>query len=426
MISILLILYISRVAIGFYRVLKDPLPSPLEVIVLSTFFYNAPLAIISLFGWDWIFPEYKVFLTDNAADPIIAERTIIICFVSVIALEIGKRIFVKFKIPQKYFIVNESMSLTSMSYLIGIVAFISAMAYSMGFNNYFSGYDIDTNVLNISDYIAFIYFSIEASGIIMILFYANKNFMSKAFVRVFIGIFVSFILVMAISRGKRLEIVVALLPLLLLLWSMKLRRLIPRATAVALFLISFSALASLRYGEIPTASSLAFNSVSEGLYAGHMTPGVISAVDYEGLNFEEGARFAIGFIAVIPRAIFPQKDQLVYQSITDITEFTPLGATTMLAEVYLQAGLLSIIIFFMLCGFVSRMLETSELIDNKNGLFPLKSIYYLIFVGTFIFHFRDGIIVSMKLSIQMIILVLSFRLFLSSKTIFINRSKATG
>lgn len=416
MISLLVAVYLARVAIGLYNIIRDPLPHPADAILLSIFFYNAPLALISIYDLEWLFPEYKVFLNIESRDPYLAETTMICCFFSMVGLEIGRRLFFKYNISQKYLVMNAAFSATSLSAIFAMSFIILAAAYAMGFANYFVGYNVDVNIVNVSEYIAFIYFCIEAVGIFFLLVFANKHYGNRKFILIVLCLLILYITFMALARGKRLELVVALLPLMLLFWSVKLRSLPVRLVAVGFFIVAFSSLASLRFGEIPTLSSLVFNSVSEGLYAGHMTPGVINAIDYEGMPPERGGRFLIGMLAVIPRFVFPDKDQIIYQSISDISEFTPLGATSLLGEFYLQGGMSFVLGAFIGLGFLSRIFEVKELYNKHSNLFPLKSIYYLIFMGTFIFHFRDGIVTMTKLTIQIMIVFLLCRLFFSHKT----------
>jgi hypothetical protein len=414
MISIIVAIYLVRIAISLQNILRDPLPHPADAILLSIFFYNVPLALISIYNLEWLFPEYKVFLNAVSRDSYIAEKTMIISFVSMIGLEVGRRFFFKYNISERYLVMNDVFSNFSLIFIIAMSSIILSAAYSMGFSNYFIGYNIDSNIINTSDYIAFIYFCIEAVGIFFLFVYANKNFGNRKFILLFLFVIIAYIVFMALARGKRLELVVALLPLMLLFWSVTVRSVHARIIVAVGFLLAFSSLASLRFGEIPTLSALFFNSFSEGLYAGHMTPGVINAVDYQGMRPELGARFGLGFLAVIPRFMFPDKDQIIYQSIADITEFTPLGATSLLGEIYLQGGTFFVLVAFMGFGFLSRLFEVDRLYEKGSKHFPLTSMYYLIFIGTFLFHFRDGIVVMIKLTIQMVILIAIFRLFLSN------------
>jgi hypothetical protein len=422
MISIIVAIYLVRVAISLQNILRDPLPHPADAILLSIFFYNAPLALISIYNLEWLFPDYKVFLNAESRDSYLAEKTMIICFVSMIGLEMGRRLFFKYKMSERYIVMDNSFSNFSLIIIIAMSSIILSAAYAMGFGNYFVGYNIDTNVINVSDYIAFIYFCIEAVGIFFLFVFVNKKFGNRKFILIVLFILISYIVFMALARGKRLELVVALLPLMLLFWSVKLRSVSTRMFVAVGFLLAFSSLASLRFGEIPTLSALFFNSFSEGLYAGHMTPGVINAIDYQGMRPELGARFGIGFLAIIPRFMFPGKDQIVYQSITDITEFTPLGATSLLGETYLQGGTLFVLLAFIGFGFLSRLFEVDRLYEKGSKYFPLKSIYYLIFMGTFLFHFRDGIVVMVKLTLQMVIVVSLFRVFLSHQMLNVQRT----
>ena len=176
---------------------------------------------------------------------------------------------------------------------------------------------------------------------------------------------------------------------------------------VIIGLLLLSSIASLRFGEIPTFESIFFNSVSEGYYAGHATPGVIDAINSGDMNYEFGKRFALGVLAFIPRFIFPAKDEYIYNSLNDIGQVAPLGATSILAEVYLQGGSIAVIIWFLMLGFISQKLlpHINRDIFDKNRI-CLRVIFYVIFIASFIPHFRDGIISCIKMFIQLAIVAL--------------------
>ena len=242
-------------------------------------------------------------------------------------------------------------------------------------------------------------------GLCGFVLYACSKKTMKSYGRWILYFSLLFIVVLSAVRGKRLELVIALMPLLLVAWSTLILSIRRRILLFSLGIIVISSIASFRFGEFPDIANLFFNIFSEGIFAGHVFPGVLDALETGVINYEYGSRFAIAFLAFIPRFIFPGKDELVYKSLTDMSEFAPLGATSFLAEVYLQCGIISIVIFFVLLGFISKKIEIISF-ELRNSFFNLKIFVYLIFVCCFIPHFRDGIIPSIKISTQLFMMLL--------------------
>jgi len=202
-------------------------------------------------------------------------------------------------------------------------------------------------------------------------------------------------------RGKRLELIIALLPLLLLAWSSVLSHPLRRTTTLLMGIFIVSGFASLRQGELPSVDSLIFNTFSEGFYAGHVTPGVLEAVQQGTLKTEDGLRYLAAMAAFVPRFIFPEKDAIVYSSLNDIGQFAPLGATSILAEAYLQGGAFAAALWFLIVGLLAGRLEVSSMLREGERI-PLKFLFYAIFVSSFILHFRDGLIPAIKIPLQLL------------------------
>ena len=228
------------------------------------------------------------------------------------------------------------------------------------------------------------------------------------------------LLAITIMRGKRLEMVIAIMPMILILWSTKLRSIKSRISLLLLIVAILSFMASLRLGQFPDVSDLIFHIFSEGLYAGHVTPGIINALDLKNIEYEGGARFLASLVAFVPRFIFPGKDQFIYESLTNISQFAPLGATSILAEVYLQYGAIAVLIFFGVLGYIAKKFEIGTLGISETTL-PVKSILYIIFLCSFIPHFRDGIIPSIKIPIQLLIMFSVLFIMASGRLVKIKR-----
>lgn len=400
-----LALYACRVLWALFRLLRDRLPDPADAVILSVFFYNVPLAILAFYKLDWIFPGYIVFLTYDAADGSAAEMTLIATFVATLGIDIGSKCYAR-RSSTSFFLVNDRILLFSAFGIVCLCVFVViAGALAMGLQNYFVDYNSQTDLRNESDYVALIYFAFEAAGVFSFIAYCSRHNGNPIVVTRVLILALIFILGMALVRGKRLEPVLAVLPMFMLFWSTRLVNFWQRSVVVACFVVMFAALASLRSGELPTFASIAFDSISEGVYAGHMTPGIINAIDNESIDPENGSRIFIGFLAIVPRFLFPGKDDIVYRSLADIGQFNPLGATSLLGEVYLQGGMGFVFGFFLVIGFCAQLVRVDSLrIDLRFGL-PLRNVLYLVFIGTFLFHFRDGLIIIVKLSLQMVLLL---------------------
>lgn len=402
--------YLLWMAIILRRLLTAPLPRPTDVAQLSIFFYNAPLALVAVLPIADVLDGYAIFLNAIASDDKIAATTLVLAIVSCASLEVGRHLgslrlyAVKYRTSLR---VKASMKLqlnaAALSFGGLLTVFLGIVLF--GADAFFAGYAIESKSGTASEGSALIFFAYETIGLCAFIWLACRLATGKPTGYWMVIFSLATIVTLTVIRGKRLEMIIALLPFILILWSTKIRTLRSRCVMAFLMVLAVSAMASFRFGEIPDLAVLAFNAFSEGLYAGHVTPGLVEAVQTQSIPIEGGIRFAAAFAALVPRFIFPAKDELIYQSLTDVSQFAPLGATSMLAEVYLQGGLIACILFFGTIGIIGRRLEIRSLLDDHASV-PLKTLFYLLFLCSFIPHFRDGIIPAIKIPLQLLIMMI--------------------
>ncbi len=116
-------------------------------------------------------------------------------------------------------------------------------------------------------------------------------------------------------------------------------------------------------------------------------------------------RFIAAAAAFIRRFVFPWKDEVIYTSLTDMTVFAPMGATTMLAEIFLQSYDFGVVTWFFLLGIIGQRIYVKSLL-LPNGQIEIRAVLYLLFVCSFIPHFRDGLIPALKIPLQLLTVLL--------------------
>jgi hypothetical protein len=216
---------------------------------------------------------------------------------------------------------------------------------------------------------------------------------------------------LAAVRGKRLEVVSALLSVMILLFGTRklFRSVRGRILTVAVLIVLVSTVGMLRLGAELDPLMMAFNFVAEGLFAGHALPGIIEKLDTYQVGYEYGKRAVLGLLAFIPRFVWPSKDDLIYGG-SDyngadkaLEGVRPLGASTILAEVVLQGGATAVIIWFGSLGYLFERLHSGlENFDTdmRERRLSGSTIGYLVSMTIFIPHWRDGMVPSIKLAMQ--------------------------
>ena len=216
---------------------------------------------------------------------------------------------------------------------------------------------------------------------------------------------VLFLLFVLLVRSKRLEVLTAALPVLIILLSARsnLSQASVRIILAGGGFLALVAVAALRLSDELDWTTIGFYSMAEGIYAGHSLPGIILLHDSYMIEYEHGARFINGVLGFIPRFIWPEKDDMIFVGNLALEGVSPLGATSVLAEVVLQGGWAAVVGCYLLLGFVfQRLMAFQDSWDAAiaSGSFPLRFGVYLITVAIVIPHFRDGIIPTIKIALQ--------------------------
>lgn len=402
-------LYMFWMVVILRRLLTSPLPRPTDVAQLSVFFYNAPLALVATLPVADALDGYAIFLNTIAGDSELAATTLVLAIAACASLEVGRHFGGLLQQAAKYRTSLRAKASIKLQLNAAILCFGGVLTVFLGIalfgvDAFFAGYAIESKSGTASEGSALIFFAYETIGLCAFIWLACRLATGKSAGSWMVIISLAIIFTLTLVRGKRLEMIIAMLPFILILWSTKMRTFGSRLAMVSLMVLAVSAMASFRFGEIPDIAALAFNIFSEGLYAGHVTPGLVEAVQTQSIPMEGGIRFIAAFAALVPRFIFPAKDELIYQSLTDVSQFAPLGATSMLAEVYLQGGLVACILFFGFIGIIGRRLEIKSLLGS-DATVSVKTFFYLVFLCSFIPHFRDGIIPAIKIPMQLLIML---------------------
>lgn len=391
---------------ALWRVLTRRFAHPADLATLSVLYYSLPLSFVALVLRN---DDGRVYLHRAASDPDIALQSLHYAILAVISLKVGQWIAAaiansKFRhlFPLK---ANDGRKARNFIILLLVVIICGIGLYGPAF---FAGYAVESTEGSAALGNAFIYSSIEFIGLtfgyVLLVKTAHRDRpMSKV-----IWMAAIFLIVLALLRGKRLEVVSAFLPLALLSFGLSrwLNRPLSRLVLILSLAVVISLVASLRLGEAFNLPSLMFNLFSEGLFAGHSLPGIIDKIQMGQLDYEDGSRMLMGLLAVVPRFLWPEKDALLYAGNAALAGVAPLGGTTMLAEVVLQGGAVAVGLTFLVMGFVfQRFYAGIRYVgqDVAERRLPASVIGYLVCIAIFIPHFRDGIIPAMKISFQAVV-----------------------
>ena len=390
--------------ISLWRLLTDRFPHPADIATLSVFYYALPLAIVAAVFQD---DGGLVFLNPAASDPVIALQSMHYAVLAVACLQLGRWLASKFRASETrlQFPLTARDAAKTRVFVALLIAQMSVGVLLYGSDTFFSGYAVESVEGTAALGNALIYSSIELIGLsLAYAFLINRASPARSLPKLLI-IAAIVLLLMAVIRGKRLEIVSAFLPIGLMIFGTRtfFRTIRRRVITLGIVALLISLLASLRLGEVPNLPSLLFNLFSEGLYAGHSLPGIIDKLNSGQIDYEYGVRVMGGLLAFVPRFIWPGKDQVLYAGNHALEGVSPLGATSMLAEVVLQGGAVAVVIWFLSMGFVfQRLYSSQDKLDQslRARHLPAGMIGYLVAVSIFVPHFRDGLIPAIKIALQ--------------------------
>ena len=391
------------------RLLRSRFLHPTDVAVLSTFYYAVPLAVC---GYLLFNPRDMIFLHRAAADPALAVRAMHYALAAMIALHAGSWAMRATRdngpapcFLATYFKAGAAGQTRAWAAAGLLVVLMGAGILQFGTAEFFEGYASESDAAGATLGIALVYFAVSAFGMIIAYALILKRVDPDRPVFWLIATVSACALFVLLARSKRLEIVIAFLPMAIILLSRRksltitVGRLAIGGAAVALLVV----LAALRINEAIDPFAFGFYLFSEGLYAGHALPGIVQRLDAGMLGYENGVRFVSAFLAFVPRVVWPGKDDFVYAGNHALDGVAPLGATSFLAETVLQGGLVAVVLVHFALGMVFEWSTRFERVWDAalaSGYIPRRFIAYLVLIAVFIPHFRDGIIPAIKLSLQ--------------------------
>jgi hypothetical protein len=396
------------VSVSIWRMAVARFPHPADLASLWIFYYTIPLAVLATVVGD----DYgMVFLHRAAADPAIESRCIQYAALSLICLQLGRWIGTKSgpSAKQLQFPLAARDAPKAGVVIVLLLGEIALGVYLYGTDVFLSGYAIDSTLDTGNSGQALVYMAIELIGLTIAYAYLLSVATGRtAGVKISV-VAIVFLLALAAVRGKRLEVVSALLSVGILLFGTRklFRSVRGRILIVGVLIVLISTVGLLRLGAELDLLMGAFNFVAEGLFAGHALPGIIEKLDTYQVGYEYGKRAVIGLLAFIPRFIWPSKDDMIYGSAhyddKALDGVRPLGASTILAEVVLQGGATAVIIWFGSLGYLFERLHSGLQnfdTDIRERRLSGSTIGYLVSMTIFIPHWRDGMVPSMKLAMQ--------------------------
>jgi len=409
-------LYYTLVLYSMFMIVKCKAIPVQHLVILSLFYYNAILAIVALHADFFSESDLPIFLNSAAMEQTVAEANITVSLIASTVLIMGvklRQFLFRNKRRTFDYIIPVSISLqkwVGWLLLFAIILIILGIG-KYGISNFLSGYKTGAESRDTTGGGALVYFSYELIGFLTFIWISSflqigkKNGIS--------GVITSVLILLGITliRGKRLEFVISLLPVILFYWETRLSNISSRLLFVSCGAVLLSVGATLRLDRIDF--NILFNIFSEGIYAGHVMSGVLDAANSGVLHFEHGARFLLAGLAIIPNFLFLGNKDDIYSTFS-LQEYGPLGATSFLAEIYLQGGYFSVVLFFLMLGYICDAITISSVF---RGNLTIKKVIYIIFVCSFIPHFRDGIAPTIKIPAQILLCFGLLLIFSGSKII---------
>jgi hypothetical protein len=392
--------------ISFRNLLVQRFPHPADLATVSTYYYAVPLAICGYFSFN---PEAIVFLHGYAADPSLARQSLRFTFLAICAMQIGRWAAAKGGSSDLgyYFPIGVGSSLRAgagYAFLLGLIGFGIIL---FGWEAFISGYATESSSLTADVGIALVYFATGTSGLAFAYTLLIRNKASDQTIPWGLLLLILAVIFVLIARSKRLEIVSAMIPAAIVMFSQRKSLKVTRKRIVAgLFAVAILIAVSVYRvdaGDDISLFNIAFYGLSEGLYAGHSLPGILGNLETGTLGFENGGRFLNALLGFIPSFLWEGKNDMVYAGNIALESVSPLGATNILAEIVLQGGLIAVAVVYTIMGYLFQrvmLFERNWDYDRDAGLIPLRFGFYLIVIAIFVPHFRDGIIPAIKLSLQ--------------------------
>ena len=386
------------------RLVADRFPNPVDLACISLVYYALPLSVAGYFYLNY---GGYIFLNAYAGDQELAFSSMAYLFISLIGLFAGRVVAGMMGAPARlaFLPLSPATEERTQFVFVGLIGMIVLGVVLFGVVEFAAGYATISNRATSAVGNALVYWAVESMGLAMMVALLLRRYRPNPRLMALVVCSLILLAIIFVLRAKRLEVVVALLPVAVLLMS---RRASIKLTVKKVFLGSLAVLALILISSIRVDTNLdVFYSVfylfSEGLYAGHTLPGVIDRTSTGMLAYEYGARFVNGVIAFIPSFVWPGKEEMIYAGNLELQKLAPQGATHILAEVVLQGGFVAVALTFFVMGIIFQRLTYFEATWDaalKDGYMPFRFGLYLIAIAIFIPHFRDGIIPAMKLALQ--------------------------
>lgn len=379
-------------------------PHPTDLATVSIVYYGVPLSVAGYFDLNY---RQLVFLANFAADRTLAFQSMIYITAALIFLRVGHRLGSAMGSPSLKRLCTLDLFARERARLAfcGLIGLTLLGIYLFGLRAFLAGYATEGVQGTGLTGNALIYATLELMGLTMAFALVLGLVMGRTPLKLLIFATILIAAAVLAVRAKRLEIVSALIPPVVVLLSTRgslsstQMRVVGGTLLVALLVFISAARSSDQLGVFQSA----FYFFAEGIYAGHSLPGITERLGLLSLDYEGGARFLTAFLGFMPRFLWEGKDDMVYAGNLALEGVAPLGATSLLAEVVLQGGVVAVMIVYLVMGWIFERAARFE--DGwdaaiANGMMPARFGLYLILVANFIPHFRDGIIPSIKLSLQ--------------------------
>lgn len=406
---LLLVAFVLTARSGLRLILRR-FPHPADLAILSTTYYAVPLAAAAYASYNY---NGLLFLSPEAADPELALTSMRYTVVALTCLELGCYLGRLLGQPRMLFYANLTRA-TQVRTAIWFPALFGMLAigiFLFGWSEFKSGYASEVTGLLPTIGNGLIFSATELLGLaIMVALLLGQRF-GKVPLKLLILFALAALIFILAFRAKRLEVVTAVMPAALVLFSSRswISAPLARVSFGAAALLGLVLVSTFRVSDQVSLANLGYYSMTEGVYAGHALPGIVNRLEAGYIGYEYGARFLFSFLSFVPRIFWETKDELLSVGNAALEGVAPLGASTFLAETVLQGGFIAVILVFVSLGFLCERSTKFEKIWDKaiaNGFMPLRFGVYVIIVAILIPHFRDGIVPSIKLALQAIIFLL--------------------
>lgn len=386
------------------RMLRSRFLHPSDLAMLATWYYAVPLAFFGFLGLN---PRNRIFLHPAAANPDIALVSLQYCLAAMAALLAGKAISSAMRPARitNFFGINRTGEARAWIFFLLLVGLTLVGIAQFGIDAFFQGYATESDAQGATLGMALVYFAVGCFGLIvayaMLLYRQTQNRYSLALIAFSLLSALAILLI----RAKRLEVVITLLPAFIIFLSSRKSYKVATSRIVigSVVLVGLVGISIMRVGDEFDIFSLNFYFFSEGLYAGHSLPGLIARYQSNMIDYEYGIRFVSALLGFVPRFLWPEKDDIVYAGNLALDGLSPLGATSLLAEIVLQGGMIAVVLCYVVMGILFDRSSRFESVWDQaisHGYVPTRFIAYLVLTTTFVPHFRDGIIPAIKLSLQ--------------------------